>query len=189
MSRTELDPPVVARAVDGDRLAQRQVVERYVKPLHRLVQTSLGALEADDVTQALLARVLEALPRFDPRGPATLTTWVFTVAHRFVLDHRKKAALRVVPLDEANAVPDAQPGADASARRAEWRTKLEAALGTLPDEQRRPLVLVHVFDHPLDEVAQVEGVPVGTIKSRLFRARVAMAQSLGPAFAEELNDG
>ncbi|MGV3624676.1 MAG: RNA polymerase sigma factor [Archangium sp.] len=185
-SRAELPREVVERACRGDRSAMSEVLSRYATPLHRLVRITLPAFDVDELTQALLARLVEVLPRFDPRGPATLTTWVFTVAHRFLLDERKRFRPKLVP------GPDEPSTADDGAQHA-WRTELrgalEAALGKLPEEQRRAVVLVHVFDHALEEVAQVEGVPVGTIKSRLFRARVALARDLGPQFGEELRRG
>lgn len=185
-SRAELPRDVIERACRGERAAMSEVLQRYVKPLHRLVRITLPSFDSEELTQALLARLVAVLPRFEPRGSATLTTWVFTVAHRFLLDERKRFRPRLVsPGEEAD-------GADDGARyvwRAELRSALERALTTLPEEQRRPLVLVHVFDHALDEVAMVEGVPVGTIKSRLFRARVALARELGPQFVEELRDG
>lgn len=186
LSRAELPREVIERACRGDRAAMTEVLRRYVKPLHRLVRITSPSFDSEELTQALLARLIEVLPRFDPRGTATLTTWVFTVAHRFLLDERKRFRPKLVPVrDEADVADD---GAT-HVWRAELRKALDRALSSLPEEQRRPLVLVHVFDHVLDDVAKVEGVPVGTIKSRLFRARVALARELGPQFVEELRHG
>lgn len=186
MAVNELSADVIVRACRGERDAMGEVVRRYVKPLHRLVRTTLPHVDSEDVTQALLARLVEKLPRFDPNGVATLTTWVFTVAHRFLLDERKRFKPQLV--SASKLVADSDDGVR-HAWRSEVREALQRALITLPEEQRRPVVLVHVFDHSLDEVARVEGVPVGTIKSRLFRARVALARELGPQFVEELRHG
>lgn len=186
LSRAELPREVVERACRGDRSAMTDVLQRYVKPLHRLVRITLPSFDAEELTQALLTKLVEVLPLFDPRGTASLTTWVFTVAHRFLLDERKRFKPKLVPVrDEADVADD---GAK-HVWRAELRSALDRALTTLPEDQRRPLVLVHVFDHALEVVAKVEGVPVGTIKSRLFRARVALARELGPQFVEELRHG
>ncbi|MBL8909514.1 MAG: RNA polymerase sigma factor, partial [Archangium sp.] len=178
----ELSREVVVRAQQGDRAAQSEVLRRYVRVLHRLAVTTGAGHDAEELVQAMLTRLLEVLPRFEVNGPAKLTTWVFTIAHRYLLDQQKRVRPKLVAVENAAAL-EAPVDLLGAAWRAEVRSALERALKTLPDEQRRPLVLVHVFDHPLDEVAVVEGVPVGTIKSRLFRARVAMAAVLGPQFA------
>ncbi|MFT3709811.1 MAG: RNA polymerase sigma factor [Archangium sp.] len=183
----ELSLEVVTRAQRGDRAAQEQVLLRYARVLHRLAVTTLPGFDAEELTQAMLARLLEVLPRFDVRGAAKLTTWVFSIAHRFLIDERRRFRPALVAVEKVTVV--AETDASSGAWRGQVRVALERALASLPEEQRRPLVLVHVFDHPLEEVARVEGVPVGTIKSRLFRARVAMAQALGPEFAAELNHG
>lgn len=184
----ELPREVVERARRGDRAALAQVLSRYVKVLHRLARSSSPAVDAEELTQAMLAKLVEVLPRFEPAGPATLTTWVMTVAHRFLLDERKRFRPVLVPVDSL-----ASAAAEGTVEQGLWRREvgdaLELALSRLPEEQRRPLVLVHVLEHSVEEVAKVEGVPVGTIKSRLFRARVALGRALGPSFAEELRHG
>ncbi len=177
----ELDLLTVERARKGDRAAQTAFVRRYVRPLHAFVCRSGAPGEPDDLTQDLLAKLLGVLPRFDPRGPARLTTWVFTVAHRWLLDERKRRHLSLVDLDEGQQIADLQPGAEHLLARKQLAGALEAAIGRLPDAQRRVFVLVQVHGQPLEAVAEVEGVPVGTIKSRLHRARAQLALWLGPA--------
>lgn len=179
----ELPAEVVLRARAGHRAAQSEVVARYTGVLRALVRRVAQGSDVDELTQSLLQKLLEALPRFDPKGPAKLTTWVFTLAHHFLIDSRRRARLSLVPLVEAEAVVDsANPHADAE--RGELRVALEAAIARLPEEQRRVFVLAQLYEHPLDEVARVEGVPVGTVKSRLFRARASLAMWLGPRLQE-----
>lgn len=186
----ELDVHTVVRAQRGDRRAQGAVLSRYAGPLHAFVRrTWPPGSDADDLVQSLLARLLEVLPRFDPKGPATLTTWVFTVAHRWLIDERRRRHLAVAPLDEGLEVEDPAPRPDARAADGELRGALEAAIGKLPDAQRRVFVLAHVHEQPLEAVAEVEGVPVGTVKSRLFRARAALALELGALLDERVEGG
>lgn len=130
------------RAQRADREAQAEVLRRYTRLLHRLVVTTCPAKDEHDLVQSLLARLLEVLPRFEPNGPAKLTTWVFTIAHRFLLDVKKRARPKLVAVEDARL--EAPVDLLGGAWRAEVRTALERALKTLPDEQRRPLVLVHV---------------------------------------------
>lgn len=185
----ELPSDVVRRAQAGDRSAREVVLRRYAAVLHGLVRRTLPGGDVEELTQALLGRVLEVLPRFDPRGSATLTTWIFSVSHHFLIDQRRKSHLVVAPLEAADVVPDPRPDPLSRAWTGQLRDVLESAIARLPVEQRRVLVLVHIYEQPLVEVAEREGVPVGTVKSRLFRARATLAQWLGPQLDEEVRHG
>jgi RNA polymerase sigma-70 factor (ECF subfamily) len=173
---TELDPFTVRRAQEGDRAAQEAFLRRYAGPLHALVRRCGVTKEADDVVHDLLGRLIVALPRYKAGGPATLTTWVFTVAHRFVIDLSRKRHLELAPLEAGHHVPDAAPAADQVIERRQLQARLEAALERLPVDQRRVFVLAQVHQQPLQEIADGEGVPVGTVKSRLHRARAALLE-------------
>ena len=185
MHPPELDPLTVRRAQAGDRRAQEVFLERYVRPLHAFVSRSGAPGEPDDLTQELLSKLLQVLPRFSADGPATLSTWVFTIAHRWLLDEKKRRHLALAPIDDGLHVPDSQPGPQTLNEQRELGVALEQAIATLPEAQRRVFVLAQVHEQPLEAVADVEGVPVGTIKSRLHRARAALALLLLPRFREE----
>lgn len=178
----ELSAQVILRAQRGDRAAQRDVLIRYSGVFRGLVRRVLpgSSADVDELTQSALCQLLVALPKFDPNGTAKLTTWAFSVAHHFLIDVSRKRHLRVVPLEAAAEVVDAQPAPFEATWRAEIRSELEAAIETLPIDQRRVFVLVHIHEQPLEAVAEAEGVPVGTVKSRLFRARAKLAVELGP---------
>ena len=187
--RSELPPQTVSLAQRGDRTAQAVVLRRYTAVLHQLVRRIAGAAEAESLTQGVLERVLVALPKFDPHGSATLTTWVFSVAHHFLIDDRRRPRPTLVPVTAAAHLADERPDAVNSAWRAEIRDALEAAIGELPEDQRRVFVLVHLHEQPLEAVASAEQIPVGTVKSRLFRARARLAHALGPRFSHGGDDG
>lgn len=155
----------------------REVGPSVASLVHRL-----GARrDVEDQLQEIFAHLLEVLPRFDPRGPAQLSTWVFTVTHRWLLMQRRKATLTLVPMDGGLSKP--APGADASDYVAskELHALLETELSKLPDELRRVFVLTQLHQQPMEAVAQAEGVPLGTVKSRLHRARAQLVLTLGPA--------
>lgn len=86
-----------------------------------------------------------------------------------------------MPLDRADKVADSGPGGDALVERRELRERLERALGQLPEEQRRVFVLAQVHQQPLEQIAECEQLPLGTVKSRLHRARAALVLLLGGA--------
>jgi len=176
---------MVDRLRRGDRAAQDVFLRRYAPVMHAFVRRA-GPRDADvdDLTQELLEKLLGVVARFDFDGPAILTTWVFTVAHRWLLDEKKRRHLQLAAMDEGADVADPREGADASVHQQQLDAMLERALTQLPEAQRRVFVLTQVHGQPLEAVADVEGVPVGTLKSRLHRARAALAVTLQPVLTD-----
>jgi RNA polymerase sigma-70 factor (ECF subfamily) len=137
----------------------------------------------DDVAQESMLKVLEALPRFDPNGPAKLSTWILTVTVRTAIDALRRAK-KVVPLaasdgahgDEDDHGPAAEGGVDQEAvlEARDLKARVEAAMAELSDDQRAVLILraYHDLDYP--EIASALGIEEGTVKSRLSRARQAL---------------
>lgn len=173
----ELDPITLARAQRGDREARAAFVRAYQGPVYALLGRMLGPGRApvDDAAQDCFLRALEALPRFDPTGPARLSTWVLTIATRLAIDalrHRR----RFQGLAEGELSPVLDGEALELARR-EW-AQVEVALAELSPEQRAILILRahHDLDYP--EIAAALSLEVGTVKSRLSRARAALREAL-----------
>ena len=174
----ELDRVTVERLRRGERGAQDLFLRRYAPVMHAFVRRAGPSGDVDDLTQELLEKLLGVVSRFSPDGPAILTTWVFTVAHRWLLDEKKRRHLQLAPIDAGLEVADERPGPEAAVQAQQLDAALEAALARLPEAQRRVFVLTQVHGQPLEAVAEVEGVPVGTLKSRLHRARGALAVTL-----------
>lgn len=133
--------------------------------------------EPDDAFQEIWARVLGALRGFDPSGPATLRGWILTIANRHLVDRHRRRVVRgdVVELGD---VPWEDPR-DETIDRDRAHRRLEAALAALPGDQRRVVTLHHVHGMDLETIAATEDVPVGTVKSRLFRGRARLAEIMG----------
>lgn len=176
----ELDQATLARAQQGERTAQTAFLRRYAGPLRALVRR-LGSGDADDQLQELFLTLLQALPRFVPAGPARLTTWVFAVAHKQLLAKRRRPQLTLLPIEEGASVADAAPALDVILSNKRLGILLEEALAQLSEAHRRVFVLTQLHQQPMESVAEVEGVPLGTIKSRLHRARAELVLLLGPA--------
>lgn len=184
----ELDDLALRRAQRGDHAAFRLLVERYERPVWELIWRMVApaglAARAEDLTQDAFLRVFRALHAYDPAGPARLSSWIFTIATRVALNElRAGRAGRAaeVDVDEAlatlAALPAAAPPAQAVARR-ELGERLAAAVGTLPASARAVLLLSDVFELSLDEIARALDVELGTVKSRLSRARAAVRAQL-----------
>lgn len=132
--------------------------------------------EPEDAYQEVWEKVLRALPALDPdRG--SLRGWIATVAHRHLVDRHRRRRVRG-DVQPAPDLPSGGPDVERLAAGRESMARLERALTTLPDEQRRVVVLHHVHGLSLEEIATGEGVAMGTVKSRLHRGRAALVGQL-----------
>lgn len=172
-----MDPATIRAAQTGSETAQRAVLESVGPLLASLVRRLGERRESADQLQALFAHLLAVLPRFDPSGAATFSTWTYTVAQRWLLKSKRGSVVTLVPLDGGLSTTQLDP--EATARGTQLGARLELALTKLPDDQRRAFVLTQLHGQPLEAVAEAEQVPLGTIKSRLHRARAALVLLLG----------
>ncbi len=168
----ERDAVTVIRAQLGDRRALADLVAGWHEPVRRYVGRMLsGPGAADDVSQEVWAAALRALPRL--RDPDRFVPWLFTIARRAVLDQVRERHRLPEPWEEPPEVP-AGDEVDALLDRA----ALTAGLAGLPLPEREVLIFFYLQDLSLEECAEVVGVPVGTVKSRLFRARRLLRDQL-----------
>jgi RNA polymerase sigma-70 factor, ECF subfamily len=174
------DVTLLRRHVDGDPEAFGELVRRHRERLWAVALRTLG--DPEDAADALQDALINAFRRAGSfRAESAVTTWLHRIVVNACLDRVRHAAARPVTAlsDEASpssAVPD--PGAQTV-----LRLDLEAALATLPDEQRVPLVLVDVEGYAVAEVAELLAIPVGTVKSRCARARARLIPLLSEVSA------
>ena len=174
----EQDRALVAAHVAGDTQAFTTLVQRHRDRLWAVALRTLGDREeaADALQDALLSAYRSAGTY---RGEARVTTWLHRVVVNACLDRvRRNKARPTVPMPDGRDVADPADPRDALDER-ETALEIEAALAALPEEQRAALVLVDVHGMPVDDVAHVLGIPVGTVKSRCSRGRARLAVSLG----------
>ncbi len=176
----ELDDVTLHKARRGEAAALAALVRHHATPIHALVRRLAPASRVDDLCQEIVMKVVAAIPRFEPGGAARLSTWVLTIAHRHLVDESRRKEPPRVDVDAAFEEPSGQLGPDELLLQMEARQALEFALRALPDAYRRAFVLAVIHEQPLEAVAEAEGGPVGTVKSRLHRARAALASRLGP---------
>lgn len=168
------DEELIRRHLSGDRSAFGLLVERHQRRVYNLTYRMLGRPEdAADATQDAFVTCMQKLSGF--RGTSAFTTWLHRVTVNICYDALRKRA-REVPVDEQEDV-DPAPGdlADDSAAAVD----VQRALLEVPDEFRAVLVMHDVQGVPYEEIAEALGAPVGTVKSRLHRGRVALARALG----------
>lgn len=171
---------LIRQAAAGDRASSEQLIKAYQNGVYCFIYRMCGKRDvAEDIVQEAFVRVLMNLDRFDPKF--RFSTWLFTIARRVYLNYAEKRRPVYVTdglADLPNAVVthhDSVAGFDEHA----WeRSKIDAALAKLPAEQREIVVLCHQHDWPLALVAEHMGMPVGTIKSQLFRGRMRLRDTL-----------
>ena len=174
----ELDRATLSRCRRGDAAAFRALVETYQDRVYALC-VALAGSDGEDLTQETFVRVHGALGGFDADGPARLGAWILTIARRLCTDRarfwrrRPQVALDVVPLG------DGAPAADAQLERAQTARALRQAVAALPEEQRAVVALQLWDGLAYEEIAAIERVPVGTVRSRLARAKEALKRALG----------
>jgi RNA polymerase sigma-70 factor, ECF subfamily len=177
LANTELGPAVLDRARSGDHEAFAAVIRLYDAKLRGLAFRLLGDPDRmDDARQEAYVRAFRALPRF--RGDARVGTWLFRITYNACLDELARGRkVTHVSLDELveQASDEPEPG-DVMGDRSE----VVAALRALPAEERTVMFLVDVHGFDYAAAAEIVGVPVGTVASRLNRARLSVRQVLRP---------
>jgi RNA polymerase sigma-70 factor (ECF subfamily) len=157
----------------GDPLA----VERFVRALHRDVRRYVAYLSADpqaadDLTQDTFLRALGSLHRFEGRSSAR--TWLLSIARRAVIDSLRYTAARPRLADTDDWQSAAERAQSRNLPGFDDGIALAELLATLPDERREAFVLTQLLGLQYAEAAQVSGCPVGTVRSRVARARSSL---------------
>ena len=161
------DPRTLRRAREGDLGAFEDLVRQYQADLWRFAyHVTRDRALAEDVTQEAFLRAFRFLKGF--RGDARFSSWLFRIARNCAMDalHARR--------DQTNEEPPDVPIASV----AESRVELQSALSAVGEDHRESFLLIEVFGLSYQEAADVLGVRVGTVKSRVHRARKAMMGAL-----------
>lgn len=173
------DEQLLARFTEGDATAFEELVRRHERRIYNLCLRMLGRPEeARDATQDTFLSVLRRAGSF--RGQAALTTWLHRIAVNSCYDLLRKAGRTPVPVESVTddsvgvaAGPAADPSDSVAAS-----VDVQRALLAVPLDFRIVLILHDVQDLPYEDVAAALDVPLGTVKSRLHRGRIALAHAL-----------
>ena len=170
----EPDPQVLSSARRGDPAAFEVLVRALQADVWRLCLHLTGDRGlADDVTQDAFVRVYRFLPRY--RGDSKFSTWVFTIARNCALDELRKKRRRQNLFDKAKLQREVS--------QVEHSTGVEVreALAGLPIDLREAIVMIDMLGESYRDAARALGIPEGTVKSRVHRARLGLAEVLGSA--------
>lgn len=184
----ELPRSIIEAACRHEPAACRALIRRYQRPVGHLLArmlrpAGLGHL-TEDLAQETMVRMFGALPRFDLDGPARLSTWVLKIATRLGINElkRRRPAVESLAMTE-----DRLPGvdtADRNHRRAAIAQAIQDAVKRLSPEHRTAFLLREYHGLDYTEIAQVLELEMGTVKSRLARARTTLRKTLAEIHAQ-----
>ncbi len=189
MSEREVDQALVERAQGGDQKAFDQLVGKYQRKLERLLSRYVrDAAEVEDVAQEAFIKAYRALPGF--RGDSAFYTWLYriginTAKNYLVAQGRRAPTSTGFDAEEAEGFDDAALLRDINTPESLLMTKqigetVNAAMEALPEELRRAIMLREIEGLSYEEIAETMNCPIGTVRSRIFRAREAVANRLRP---------
>lgn len=182
MSLTGADDEALVRAAQrGDRAAMDELLRRHYDRVRAVCRRIAGSTrDADDAAQEAMIRIVRNLDRFD--GRSSFGTWAYRIATNAAIDELRKRgrrpALHVVTDDDDPAPEPADTMAHREVEAVTDRMAIDAALASLPDEFRLPVVMRDVGDLDYAEIAVELGVPIGTVKSRIARGRKLLLERL-----------
>jgi RNA polymerase sigma-70 factor, ECF subfamily len=165
---------LVRRCVERDEDACTQLVEAHARMVGTVIWRATGDHDVvEDLAQETFLRVFRGLPYFDQR--AKLSTWIYTIAHRVAIDHRRETARRRDGPDESALGVDNQPSSGPDPEHAASRNELDRIiyeeLGRLPDKYRLPLAYAAINELDHGTIARMLKVRRGSVKTLVFRAR------------------
>lgn len=177
------DKQLVRLCRRGDERAARELVSRFERPVFSVVYRMVRDRElAEDLSQEVFVRTFHHLDRYDPAYK--FSSWLFKIAYNLTVDHLRR---RDLPTVSVHGAPDAltaerqeatslalesdEEAPDARIEAKELAGEMEAAIGELREDYRTAILLRHVEGRAYEEIAEIMDVPLGTVKTYIFRAR------------------
>ena len=176
------DRELVATAAQGLEGGFEELVRRYQRPISAYVYRMVGDYDcALDLTQEIFIKIYASLSRYRPEFK--FSTWIYKIAHNAAIDHLRRNAGRERSINRGTESEPQQLTIESKglspeqqSEREERRMEIESVVRLLPTAYRELIVLRHSQDLTYEEIVEVTGLPLGTVKNRLFRAREMMRQ-------------
>jgi len=176
------DVELIASAIRGREDGFEELVRRYQRSITSYVFRMLNNYDASlDVTQEVFIKVYNSLERYS--SDYKFSTWLYRIAHNAAIDYMRRNSMNRQSIETENAdgayqlqLESPSPTPEQEQERSEWRTEIESVVKCLPSAYRELILLRHAQDLSYDEIAEISGLPLGTVKNRLFRAREMMRE-------------
>lgn len=176
------DVDLIGRVIRGREDGFEELVRRYQRPIVGYIYRMLGDYDsALDVTQEVFIKIYGSIEKYS--SEYKFSTWAYRIAHNAAIDHMRRNPINSQSLETESEngtyqlqFESSEPSPEQNRERSEWRTEIDAVVKCLPTAYRELILLRHSRDLSYDEIADVTGLPLGTVKNRLFRAREMMRE-------------
>jgi len=182
----EVDDKLIKGALRGDQKAFKELVARHRASVFHIIFRLVRNRElADDLVQETFMKAFSSLKTY--RSEYRFSTWLYKIAANSSIDHLRKKRIRALSLDNPIRTDDGEIGIDVADYRRhpeeemvrrEQAVSIDEAIETLPIKYRRVIIARHKEEKSYEEIARELGVPVGTVKARIFRARELLKKRL-----------
>jgi len=186
MATKKSDAPLVARALAGEQKAYADLMARHRGPLYNLLYNMVhNREETEDLLQEAFMKAFAALHTFNKEF--AFSTWLYKIAINTTIDHLRKKKLQTYSLDKPiqsregelkREYADVHATTDNELLSTEKSSLIAQAIAELPDHYREAIILRHTEEKSYEEIAEITGVPLGTVKARIFRAREMLKHKL-----------
>ncbi len=173
---------MIQDVLDGKTDSFRWIIERYQRPIFRMIFNLVHDRHvAEDIAQDVFMAVFEKLSTFDPMR-CKFSTWLFTITRNKSINYlrKKKQPISIDPQEIITTKKNGDP-----LGKEEFFRQMDLALKRLPKGQKRAFVLAEFENLPYDQIAQIECVSIGTVKSRIHRAKKKLQKALGNMTGEQ----
>lgn len=181
------DAELVAGALKGSQDAYRELVKRFERPIYSLIVRMVqDAGTAEDLAQEVFVKAFRRLNTYDPQWK--FSSWLFKIAHNTTIDHLRRGTPDTVPLETeeedgrgslaAVLADESTEDPRAGAERRDLARALERAISALRPEYRQSVLMFYAHGASYQDICEVTGLPLGTVKTNLHRARKELAQAM-----------
>ncbi|HOP07762.1 MAG TPA: sigma-70 family RNA polymerase sigma factor [candidate division Zixibacteria bacterium] len=180
---------LIAQALSGDQKAYTALTLKHRPAVFQIILKIVREKEtANDLVQETFMKAFASLATY--RSEYRFSTWLYRIAANASIDHLRKRRIHALSLDQPvetkdgqveYEVPDYSFHPERELVRKEQRISIEEAIESLPDKYREVIIYRHKDDKSYEEIADLLGIPVGTVKARIFRARELLKKKLRPA--------
>jgi RNA polymerase sigma factor (sigma-70 family) len=180
---TDIDSDLLPRCRGGDEAAWRELVTRHTRRVFALAYRFTGRVdEAEDLTQEIFIKVYQSLDHYRAGDGGSFTAWLMAVARNQAIDQyrrrRQERSRRIEDPEIVEGMPSGEEGPLPGIEREERVRLVHRGLRALPPDLRLPLILCDLQELPYVEIAAALQLPLGTVKSRINRARLELAKRL-----------
>jgi len=176
MAGSESDEALIARIASGDKAAMKLLYDRLSDALYRFLQTRIrDPFEAADLMQETFLEVWRGAGRFEGRSSAR--TWIYGIARNRTIDRLRRSGREILS-EPDDTIADDSPDPEALAEAASDAEKVRHCMEGLSEAHRSAIELAFFQDLPYREIAEIEGVPAGTVKTRILNAKQLLKRCL-----------